>query len=117
MGKKQFELTLKTEEVVLGVKPYTIKELDGIQKGKYLNSMGSRVILNDQAKVVGFKDYGGLESSLLCLCLYDGEILVDKKTIESWPSTVLTSLFEIAQELSGLNEDSKKKLEDEAKNS
>lgn len=118
MGKFEFSLTLKTQEVTIDDKTYTIKELDGLQKGKYLNSMGSRIVLNDLGKVVGFKDYAGMETTLLALCLFnDANILVDSKTMQAWPSSVLGGLFDIAQEVSGLNEKGKKQIEEEAKNS
>ena len=118
MGELKFVLTLKEESVVLDDKDYTLRELDGLQKGKYLNSMGGRLIMNEEGKVSGFKDFAGLESSLLSLCLYDSEgKTVPAAKIQSWPSSVLSKLFEAAQVLSGLNEEGQKKIEAEAKNS
>jgi hypothetical protein len=114
----EFSTTLKQVDVVIDGASYKLKELNGTLKGKYLQSMGSRVVINEQGKVAGMKSYEGLESALLCLCLFDSEDkAVPKVVIEKWPSTMLTSLFEAAQELSGLNQEGQEKLEAEAKNS
>jgi hypothetical protein len=113
-----FQTTLKEVPVVIDGKNYTLRELNGTQKGKYLNKMGSRIVLNEQGKVASFKDYSGLESTLLEQCLYDTENkLVSAKVIDEWPATVLGKLFDAAQDLSGLNEEARKKQEQEAKNS
>lgn len=113
-----FETTLKEVSVTIDSKPYVLRELDGRQKGKYLNKMGSRITLNAKGEVASFKDYAGLESTLLELCLYDNEDkLVPANVMETWPSTILTRLFDAAQDLSGLNEEARKKQEAEAKNS
>jgi hypothetical protein len=102
MSEYSFETTLK----------------DGVQKGKYLNKMGSRIVLGEGGKVESFKDYSGLETTLLAVCLYDeNNVLVKDSVMQTWPATVLGKLFDLAQELSGLNEESKKKMEAEAKNS
>ena len=113
-----FVTTLKEIPVVIDGDNYVMRELDGLQKGKYLNKMGSRIILNDEGKVSGFKDYAGLETTLLALCMYSsiGEV-VTAAVMNKWPSSVLGKLFEAAQDLSGLNEESRKKQETEAKNS
>ena len=113
-----FETTLKEVPVTIDNVVYTMRELDGRQKGKYLNKMGGRIVLNDEGKVRAFKDYAGLESTLLELCLYDNDDkLVPSNIMEVWPSTVLGKLFDAAQELSGLDEESRKKQKAEAKNS
>jgi hypothetical protein len=118
MAELVFETTLKELPVTIDGACFVLRELDGRTKGKYLNQMGTRIELNDQGKVARFKDYSGLESMLLSLCLYDAESkLVPMPTMDKWPSTILTKLFDAAQELSGLNEEARKKLEAEAKNS
>lgn len=119
-----FQTTLKEIPVVIDGKNYILRELDGRQKGKYLNQMGSRIVLNDQGKVASFKDYSGLESTLLEVCLYDENgklvpaiVMNGTEEKKGWPSTVLGKLFDAAQELSGLNEEGRKKQEQDAKNS
>ena len=124
MAELVFETTLKEVPVTVDGKSYILRELDGRQKGKYLNKMGGRIVLNSKGEVSSFKDYAGLESTLLSLCLYgeDGKlvppsIMDGTPDTTGWPSTVLGKLFDAAQDLSGLNEESRKKQEAEAKNS
>ena len=118
MAELVFETTLKEVPVTVDGKSYILRELDGRQKGKYLNKMGSRIVLNNKGEVSSFKDYAGLESTLLELCFYDEENkLVPSAVMDTWPSTILTTLFDEAQILSGLNEEARKKQEAEAKNS
>jgi hypothetical protein len=118
MSEYSFKTTLKEIPVEIDDKVYILRELDGTQKGKYLNKMGSRIVLNSSGQIQSFKDYSGLETTLLAVCLYDeDDKLVESSVMQSWPSTVLGGLFDLAQGLSGLDEESKKKLEAEAKNS
>jgi len=118
MAELVFHTTLKEIPVVIDEKNYVLRELDGLQKGKYLNKMGSRIVLSPEGKIASFKDYSGLESSLLECCLFDADGKgVPATVMQVWPSTMLNKLFETAQELSGLSEDARKKQEAEAKNS
>jgi len=45
------------------------------------------------------------------------EVLVSISTLQKWPTHVIKNLYEAAKTLSGLDEESKKRLEDEGKNS
>lgn len=118
MADLVFKTSLKEISVEIDGKDYALKELDGVQRGKYLNKMGSRIKLGPDGKISSFTDYSGLESTLLERCLYDSDNkLVPASVIETWPSSVLTSLFNVAQDLSGLNEEARKRQEAEAKNS
>lgn len=118
MADLVFKTTLKEITLTIDDRNYILRELDGIQKGKYLNSMGGRIKLNSKGEVQAFTDYSGLETSLLRQCLYDdaGE-LVSADVMNKWPSSMLSSLFAEAQKLSGLTEEARKDLEAEAKNS
>ena len=113
-----FVTTLKEVPVEIDGKSHILRELDGHQKGKYLNAMGGRITLNSKGEVASFKDYSGLESVLLSKCLYgeDG-VLVATTVMDGWPSTMLSKLYNTAQELSGLTEESREGQEAEAKNS
>jgi hypothetical protein len=96
------------------VETLILRELDGLERDKYLNNLRSRTSIKDGTRVNNFT---GLQSSLLSRCVYrtnsDGEEeLVPAKEIEGWPATTQSKLYEAAMELSGLKDDS----EDEAKN-
>lgn len=118
MSEYSFETTLKECPVTIDGESYLLRELDGNTKGMYLKKMSTKVVLGPDGEIKSFTDYGGLETTLLGMCLYDPkDELVPVDVMQTWPSTALTSLFDLAQELSGLTEKSKKKLEDEAKNS
>jgi hypothetical protein len=114
-----FTTTLKEKEVQIDGKTYTIKELDGIGFSKWQEQIGGKASLGADGKIqvtdLNIKDP---TLALLQLCLYgeDGK-LVPVSVMAKWPQkTVLKSLFEIAQELSGLNDKSAKSQDAEAKN-
>lgn len=110
-------LALQSRMVKLDDQVYTIRELDGTARGKYLNGVSSRVIMGSGGRPIGMKDFTGLETALLKLCLYDPQgVLVPEAVMLAWPSSVLGSLFIIARDLSGLGEEAQKKLEQDAKN-
>jgi len=90
---------------------YTMMELTGAQRDAFLNDQTKRTSGKDGNLV---KNFTGMFSSLLKLCLYDPEgKLVTTKEIDGWPSEMTTDLFLQAVELSGLN----KKAEEAEKNS
>jgi hypothetical protein len=118
MAEQQFSLTLQSVEVELDGQPFTVKELDGQGKGQYLSKIGSKIMMDDKGRITGMKDFTGLETNLLSLCLYDGAgVLVPTPVMSKWPSTVLGKLFEIAQGLSGLSEKAQAEQDAKAKNS
>lgn len=71
--------------------------------------------VNTEGKTEGLTDYEGLQSGLLALCLYkDGE-LVAEKVLQGWPASVLSDLFDAAQELSGLDKGAETKAKNDSK--
>lgn len=116
-GVLEFSLELKSQTVKLGDEMYTVRELDGAERGKYLDSVSSRVKTNAQGKPVGMTTFEGLETSLLKRCLYDKNlVLVPEKDMARWPASTLSHLFDIASDMSGLNEAAKKRMQEDAKN-
>jgi hypothetical protein len=86
-------------------KKYVLRELTGKQRGLYLNNMSNRMIVSD-GKIVGIKDFEGLEASLICKSLFDEENKpVPIGEIQEFPGRVIKQLFAAAQKLSGLNEE------------
>jgi len=124
VDKLTFKTTLKEIPVEIDGKSCVLRELDGHQKGTYLNSMRKRIKLNSKGDIESFVDYSGLESTLLSRCLYDEDgklipasVMDGAEGRNGWPSSMLSALFTAAQELSALTEESRKEQEAEAKNS
>jgi len=115
----QFTLNLKQIPIEIideqGAKrTFTLKELTGAQRDKFLDDMASRMKYIG-IEVQGLSRYEGLQAALLSLCLYDDEDkLIPAKVIQSYPASMVSTLFDRAQSLSGLAI-SKKEL-DEIKN-
>jgi hypothetical protein len=120
--KAAYSLKLKSENIPIEddhgiVQNYVLKELKGSQRNAYLGKSSKRLAMKrDRAGEtdVTVRDYTGMCSDLLGLCLYgpDG-ILVKAEVIDEWPSEMQMDLFIKAQKMSGLD----KKSEEDAKNS
>lgn len=83
---------------------YEIREMMASVRDKYLDSLGDRMRTDTSGKFSGIRKFDGLQASLLCQCLYDGEgHLVPKEVIQKWPAGVVTGLFEEAQKLNRLD--------------
>lgn len=94
---------------------YTLRELSGTLRDKYLNRMRQRSApgAGEGAGFAQFKNYEGFVADLLCLSLFDADgKAVDGKVIQEWGSATQMELFKMAQEMSGLG----KAAVEEAKN-
>lgn len=117
---KELKFSLKLKEIPVQItavdgspKSFVLRELNGRGRDEYLNEMGGRMKFNAEGKTEGLSDYRNLMSGLLSQCLYDEENkLVDEKTLQEYPASVLSDLFDAAQELSALDKGAAK----EAKN-
>lgn len=115
------EFSLELEEIPIKIKDkngttleYSLRELDGFERDKYLNSLSDRIRIDVNGKPSGVKNFDGLQASLLSKCLWDAEgKLVPISVVQKWPARVQSSLFEQAQKLSGLDD---KSSQDQAKN-
>lgn len=84
-------------------KQWTLRELSGSERNKYLNKMTNRVKVGPGG-ATGIKSFDGFQSDLLCLCLVDEDGKpVSKEIIEDLPSKTQQVLFDKAQKLSGLD--------------
>lgn len=111
MSEEKFSLERKTEVVYLDDQKYTIVELDGDQRDKYLDNMNTRMDFGSGTPTI--KRFEGLQAFLLSLCLKNPQDqIVPLKEIQAWPSSVISALFKKAQVLSGLDDGA----EAEAKN-
>ena len=104
------DLILETED---GDKKYTLKELTGFDRNKYLNKMSSRAKMGDDGKTLTLKNFDGFQSDLLHISLYnDADEAVSVEEIEAFPASTQQTLFEMSQKLSKLDLDK----DSEAKN-
>ena len=101
-----FRVDLKATPVDLGGQTFTIKELTGAQRDEYLNKNLGRMRLDPiTGEAKGFKDYKGLHTDLLCMCMYDAEgKVVSKKNLEQLPAATVGGLFKLANDLNALEE-------------
>jgi hypothetical protein len=84
---------------------YELRYLTGETLGTYRNKFKDRVRLVN-GKPAGLNEYKGLESSLICLCLYragqDKPVL--QKEIDTWPQPVIDRLFKKVRKMNALEE-------------
>lgn len=119
-----FDLELATKPVKLRgndgrVIEYTLRELDGADRDKFLGMMHQRMVINPQTGVpTSIKSSEGIESRLIHLSLYDKDnVRVPQKVIESWPGQVQRKLFDAAQAISGLDKESEENAKNASKTS
>lgn len=114
MAGEELRVSLRRKEVPVvleddegGVeKKWTLRELDGTERNKYLNKMTSRVKISRDGKAVGIKSFDGFQADLLKVSLFDeNDEPISVEEIEGLPSSTQQTLFEKAQELSGLDTD------------
>lgn len=109
--RKKLEIEIEEEDGT--VKTYTLQEMSGTQRDKFMNKMSNRTKFDNKGNFLGFKDFDGFQSSLITLCLFDEDGKpVDEATIKLYPSSQQAGLFEDCQVLCALG----KKGEEEAKN-
>lgn len=89
------------------VQRYTLCEMVGAQRDKWLNNWSARVRTDRSGNVIGMKTFDDLQAALIAKCLYDenGE-LVKQEVISRWPATAQKQLFELCQKMNGLDSDS-----------
>lgn len=103
-GTPEFAAVVKTKPVVIGGKPYTVRELTGKGRDAHLDRLKDRAILNTQGQVIGYKTYDGCQSELLSQCLFDeNDELVSMETLQGWPASTIDGLHDLARDLSKLS--------------
>lgn len=104
LSRKKQPIELETEDG--SVVTFEIREMDGLSGAEYKNKLKSKikVTADGQSEISSFT---GLYSDLLSRCLFDAVgNPVPAETIEKWPESALSQLFEVAQEVNGLNKES-----------
>jgi hypothetical protein len=105
-----FTLVLKSTPVEMEIKAgekvqYALKELSGSDRDAFLKFTTSKITQNEKGEDI-VKDPTGIQSCLLARALYDQDgKSVTQEVIESYPATILSTLFDVAKELSGLEDE------------
>jgi len=98
-------LTLQEKPVKIDGQTWKVKEMMGTQRDKWMKSMSLRMRTDAAGKVSGLKEYDGLHTSLICLCLHDPDgNLVKSDVADKWPASAQTKLFDLCQKVNGLGE-------------
>jgi len=106
--RKSFKITVQEFEFDLEdgngqMIPCKLKEMTGKERDQYMNKIKNRTILNPDGKSGRIKDYNGMFSDLLVMCLYRNGEKMDEKEIQALPASTQSELFDEAQKLSRLN--------------
>jgi hypothetical protein len=114
--KLSFTTTIKTLPVEIDGKTYTLKELNGTQRDSYLTDNAGRQKWV-KGEIAGIKDLDQMQAKLIHLSLFDttGK-QVPLETIQSWPASTVSGLFDAARDLSKLGKEKEPSEEDKAKN-
>jgi len=103
-----FDLDRKEQTATIGGDDYVLRELDGKERDRYLNSLGNRMKTSPNGGQ-SLKNFDGLQASLITASLFKLEggerVAVKEATVQAWPARVLTGLFNAAKELSALGDE------------
>jgi len=82
-----------------------LREMSGKRRDEWLNKMGDNMKMAD-GKPTGVKKFDAVQAGLIAECLYytEGDRPVTIKELQEWGSSALVELFEICQNMNGLNE-------------
>lgn len=99
-----FSLEIATRPVCIEGENYTLKELDGKSRDKYMANLSKRMRTDAKGKST-VKDFEGIQATLISMSLFkDGEDLpVPVAVVQTWPGQVVATLHEAAKALSGLD--------------
>ena len=115
MDTLKFSLDRIEKPVEINGETFTLVELDGRERDRYLTSLTRRVRTDKSGDVSGVKDFDGLQASLVSASLYrgtgDSREHVPTAEIQKWPARVVSALFDAAKELSALNEEDEEEAE------
>jgi len=118
MEEMQFKTALQEVPVRIDDKRYCVRELNGRQRQEHNQSFELDVQFVDGVPKISTKEGFKMPSEidLLSKCLYDeNDVLVPKKILETWPTTVLAKLHSLATSLSGLDSEAKAQAKNDLK--
>jgi hypothetical protein len=98
---EEIPVTIKMKD---GEKKFTLREFVGKDRDAWFNFLGQRATIVD-GKVAEVKDFSGLQSHLLSLCMHDekGDKVTEEFIQDNLKATVIEKLFRAAQKLNGLD--------------
>ena len=107
MESMQFSLDVIEIPIKVGDKDYVLREASGDAAAKWRNAMFAGAKLGANGKPESVHNMADTEPLLVSLCLFDAENNkpVSLQTVRSWPSRIITPLFNKAVEISDLGED------------
>ena len=85
-------------------KNYVLREASGAIAATYRNESLRCTRFGEDGKVSGMEGMADLEIKLVHYCLMDGDKRVPIETIKGWPERYVKQLFNLAKEMSGLEE-------------
>jgi len=123
MKHEPMKFTLELEEVLVeltdskeGVLAYTLKELNGRQRAKYLSCVNENseetgeISKKDGKPVVKITNFAAVQTMLLHLSLVDDKNKhAPMEKIEAWPSRVVGALYKKARQISALDDEADEK--------
>ena len=115
MNDESLSFTLKRKEQPLtldGVQ-YLIIELDGLSRDEVMTDSMGRMELDKTGKPVSVRNFKGMQSKLVSLCLVkaEGRTKVTQATVDTWPAGTIDALFKACQRLNGMESTDKEKAE------
>lgn len=114
MKELEFSTKLKEVPVKLDGKSFTLRELGGEERDQYVDLINERLTISKDGEVESISQYAGIRSRLVSDSLFDSDGKnVSIEEVGKYPSSVLQSLFEKAQELSAISEEGKKKAKND----
>jgi hypothetical protein len=112
-GVLRFNVVLKSKPVEITdatgrVKTYTLWEMTGEQKDDYLTENAKRVQIAPDGKSGMVTSFKNVNAMLIekCLISDDTRKNVDRKAIQTWPSSVQIALYAECLKLNGLDQES-----------
>lgn len=114
----EFDLNPQEQQIVLngphGKQKYTLREMSGTARDKYLTKMSEKFELSANGSVGRIKSFEGHQAALIAMCLFnDQNQPVPEDIIKNFPAQVQTRIHEICEKMNGLDV---KKAKEEAKN-
>lgn len=107
---KILEFTLATTTIPVVIKTvdgktlsFELFEMTAAQRDKHLDSIQARMKYDEKGVPVSIGKFEGMQADLLVQCMRrsDGNG-VTKEEIQKWPATVVSKIYEAAQELNHL---------------